>query len=280
MTTDVPVAILNQPTNIGTVLLNAYLKHFLGPRTAGRVLNVGAGTASVMYRQREMFGATEYHTLESAESGIAATYVCSATRMSPIADEHYDWIFSTSVLEHVDDPWAAAREQIRVCKPDGFVYVHTPFAQPMHPHPTFGDFWRFTPQGLGKLFQGCYAREIEIWGDNPVRPNSFAVLFQKPGPLANPPGSMRVRWFEYPNEDPFYLLTVTAATQIDWPVYELTIEPMNLAMQINDAWNKISAQYELALPHHVMIRKFKPQFAQRIGTLRVRGDRSAFDTSV
>ena len=100
--------------------------------------------------------------------------------MDQIPDASYDWVVSTSVLEHVDDCWAAAREQIRIAKPGGFIYCLIPFDQVLHPAAYFGDFWRFTPQGLRKLFEGCDALEIEAWGDNPTQPNGFASLFRKP----------------------------------------------------------------------------------------------------
>lgn len=273
--TDLPVALLNRPQNVGTIVLNTYFKHFLGPRTFGRTLNVGAGDASVTYRQREYFAASEYHTLESVESAIPATYQCSATRMDQIPDASYDWVVSTSVLEHVDDCWAAAREQIRIAKPGGFIYCLIPFDQVLHPAAYFGDFWRFTPQGLRKLFEGCDALEIEAWGDNPTQPNGFAILFRKP-PNPAPTPQPKCYWFEFPNEDPFGVHIIRDSFRYDWTMHELLVEPMNLALQVNNIWNQLGGGQELVVPQASVARRFKYQYSRPMGRLSIRGEQAKF----
>ena len=273
--TGLPVAIPDHPQNVGTLILNTYFKHFLGPRTWGSTLNVGAGEASVMYKQREYFAASQYDTLESAESKLPATYQCSATDMSVIPDNSYDWVISTAVLEHVDDCWAAAREQIRITKPGGFIYCLIPFDQLLHPAEYFGDYWRFTPQGLRKLFETCQPLEIEAWGDNPTQPNGFAMLFVKP-PSAYAAAQPKCYWFEFPNEDPFGLNIVRESFRYEWMLHELLIEPMNLALQINNVWNQLGGSQEIVVPQSAVARRFRYQFSRPLGRLAVRGVQSSF----
>lgn len=270
-----PVGLPDQKQNLGTLMLNSYFKHFLGPRTFGRTLNVGAGEASVMYRQREYFSAAEYHTLESAESKIPATYQCSATDLSQIPSDSYDWVISTAVLEHVDDCWAAAREQVRITKPGGYIYCLIPFAQVLHPAEYFGDFWRFTPQGLRKLFEGCAPLEIEVWGDNPTQANGYAILFCKNAPTT--PAQPAFYWFEFPNEDPFGVYTVRNDFRYDWTLHQLLVEPMNLALQINNIWNNLGAAQELVVPQKSVAQRFRYQYSRPLGKLRVRGIQSSYD---
>lgn len=68
----------------------------------------------------------------------------------PFLDETVDCIISTGTLEHIEDPWLAAREFHRILKKGGKVYIATPFMQGYHPDPS--DFWRFTEDGLVRLF--------------------------------------------------------------------------------------------------------------------------------
>lgn len=82
--------------------------------------------------------------------------VSDAARLA-IADDTFDCVFCTGTLEHLPDPWAAAREIARVTKPGGLVHIDAPFMQGYHADPQ--DYWRFTQDGLRKLFEGF--EEIE-----------------------------------------------------------------------------------------------------------------------
>jgi SAM-dependent methyltransferase len=75
-----------------------------------------------------------------------------------------DGILCTQVLEHCDEPWTAAREFSRVVKPGGFVIVSVPHVWFYHPHPN--DNWRFTPEGLVRLFNehGLEVVELRLQG--------------------------------------------------------------------------------------------------------------------
>jgi SAM-dependent methyltransferase len=57
----------------------------------------------------------------------------------------FDVVLCEQVLEHVEDPLTAVDTLRRLCKPDGHVFVSTPFLIRVHGSP--GDFWRFTPSG-------------------------------------------------------------------------------------------------------------------------------------
>ena len=62
------------------------------------------------------------------------------------------------VLEHVRDPFRAARELVRVLAPGGRLLLTVPFMTGYHgkgdtaDHSGYPDFWRFTHQGLAVLF--------------------------------------------------------------------------------------------------------------------------------
>ena len=60
--------------------------------------------------------------------------------------DQYDVVLCEQVLEHVVDPWRAAKTLHDLCVPGGHVVVSTPFLIRVHPTPL--DLWRFTEDGL------------------------------------------------------------------------------------------------------------------------------------
>lgn len=68
----------------------------------------------------------------------------------PVEDASFDVVLCLQVLEHVPDPAAAVRELCRVTRPGGRVLASTHGIYPFHPNPD--DLWRWTHQGLERLF--------------------------------------------------------------------------------------------------------------------------------
>jgi SAM-dependent methyltransferase len=68
----------------------------------------------------------------------------------PVEDASFDRVLCLQVLEHVPDPAAAVRELRRVVRPGGRVLLTTHGVYPFHPNPD--DLWRWTHQGLERLF--------------------------------------------------------------------------------------------------------------------------------
>lgn len=77
----------------------------------------------------------------------------------------HDLVICEQVLEHVPDPWRAARTLHDLCRPGGRVIVSTPFLIKVHPTPY--DFWRFTEDGMRRLLEGSgfVVDEIGSWGN-------------------------------------------------------------------------------------------------------------------
>jgi SAM-dependent methyltransferase len=82
----------------------------------------------------------------------------------PVDLDQYDVVICEQVLEHVEDPWRAARTLHDLCRPGGAVIVSTPFLIRVHPTPY--DFWRFTEDGLRRLLEGSGLEvdETASWG--------------------------------------------------------------------------------------------------------------------
>jgi SAM-dependent methyltransferase len=85
-----------------------------------------------------------------------------------LPDASFDCVICLEVLEHVADPFAAARELKRVLRPGGALFLTVPFLTGYHgtkssrsgAHDDFPDYWRFTHQGLQKLFGDL--RDLEV----------------------------------------------------------------------------------------------------------------------
>jgi len=89
----------------------------------------------------------EVKTLDvTPDSG--ADYVGTAERTG-LADESFDLVLCTQVLEHCDEPWTAMDEIHRILRPGGRVIFSVPHVWFYHPHPS--DHWRFTQEGVVKL---------------------------------------------------------------------------------------------------------------------------------
>jgi SAM-dependent methyltransferase len=88
----------------------------------------------------------------------------------PFADGTFDAVFSQAVMEHMRDPYLAAREISRVTKPDGIIYVESAFMQPLHAVPYH--FFNTTTWGIEAIFnEAKVSTEISEW----FGPISFSV---------------------------------------------------------------------------------------------------------
>lgn len=74
------------------------------------------------------------------------------THCPEIANDTFDVIISFDVFEHINRPWKAAEEIIRILKPGGLTYHSTLWSWRYHPCPI--DYWRFSPDALEFLFDG------------------------------------------------------------------------------------------------------------------------------
>ena len=69
---------------------------------------------------------------------------------SKLESNSFDLIICAEVLEHVEDPYKAANNLIRILDDGGKIFISTPFIFPTHDAPY--DFFRYTEFGLKKIF--------------------------------------------------------------------------------------------------------------------------------
>lgn len=108
----------------------------------GLVLDCGAGKRTTYYGNVVNFEICAYDS----------TDVLGVGECLPFRDEVLDAVLSLNVLEHVEDPFACAREIVRVMKPGTVLYCVVPFLQALHGYPHH--YYNITHQGLRNLFRG------------------------------------------------------------------------------------------------------------------------------
>lgn len=106
-----------------------------------RLLDAGAGTCPY----RKYFSHTKY---ESADMEGVQTFVCEIERL-PVADNTYDAVINTQVMEHVKDPKAMLSELYRVLKPNGKLFLTVPGCYGVHSE---NNYFNFLEKGLWLLF--------------------------------------------------------------------------------------------------------------------------------
>lgn len=88
------------------------------------------------------------------------TDVLGVGEKMPFTDASFDGVISLVVLEHVKDPFACAREMVRVLKPGGELFCSAPFLQPYHGFPHH--YYNMTHTGLANLFPGMDIIKLEV----------------------------------------------------------------------------------------------------------------------
>ncbi|HEY4963521.1 MAG TPA: methyltransferase domain-containing protein [Candidatus Saccharimonadales bacterium] len=131
----------------------------------------GVGIRVLDIAPQDYEGAKRYYTAATVETldidpAANATFtvdLCENNRVS-IPDETFDVIICTEVLEHVNNPFDAAKEMFRILKKGGRIYVSTPYNFRIHgPLP---DNWRFTEHGLRILFSDFSVVDVVSLEDN------------------------------------------------------------------------------------------------------------------
>ena len=140
----------------------------------GRVLDVGAGEAP----WRELLTHTEYIGVDvdlAGEFGMRRKpdIVYYVGGELPFADESFDHVLCTEVMEHVPDPAAFLADLRRVLRPNGSLVLTVPWSARVHhlPH----DYTRFTRYRLAAMMDAAGFSGVTIV----ERGNDIAVIANK-----------------------------------------------------------------------------------------------------
>jgi SAM-dependent methyltransferase len=135
----------------------------------GITLDVGCGRRP--YEKTFFAGAGKYIGTDYLSDRSRPDVIASALQI-PFADNSFDTVVSTEVLEHVPDPLRAMREMQRVLKPGGFLILSTPMYWPRHEVPY--DFFRYPYDGMLYLVKESGLDLVRLFN----RGRSYAFLGQ------------------------------------------------------------------------------------------------------
>ncbi|MBN2588506.1 MAG: class I SAM-dependent methyltransferase [Sedimentisphaerales bacterium] len=130
--------------------IKEHLDKFSGP-----FLEVGSKDYGTTQDLRSLFKSKAEYTGLDMEAGQGVDIVLDLTNDfkkidSELGNKRFGTIFCLSVLEHCDNPFKMAENLAILLKPGGMICIGVPFSWQIHGYPN--DYWRFTPEGVKKLF--------------------------------------------------------------------------------------------------------------------------------
>lgn len=138
--------------------LSRDIKHAAGAHGRGKLLDVGCGNKP--YETLFNSEPGDYIGCDVVQSnGNKADVICKATDLT-FPDNSFDTVFSTQVMEHVDNSDKMMSECNRVLKPGGTLILSVPLCWELHEEPY--DFFRFTKYGLRELSERNNFEVIDI----------------------------------------------------------------------------------------------------------------------
>jgi len=128
--------------------IKKYITNFKKGKNNLKFLDVGGreGKNKILYHGCELNILEIYKEVKHPK--IIYGDICNCPQ---IQDESYDIVYSTSVFEHIKEPWKAAKECVRVTKTGGINVHLTLFAWRYHAVPV--DCFRYTHTGMRILFE-------------------------------------------------------------------------------------------------------------------------------
>jgi SAM-dependent methyltransferase len=133
-------------------------KHLQMVPAGATVLNIGSGGGydDLVRRIAEERKFTVKSTdIDPAREPDIVDDICN----SGLESGSVEWLVMADVLEHVQNPFDAAREIGRILKPGGTALLVVPFFYPIHARPH--DYFRFTEYGLRLLFADLEVADFE-----------------------------------------------------------------------------------------------------------------------
>ena len=129
----------------------------------GHLLDLGCGHAPLYLLYRDH--AEEVTCMDWAESlhqNQFLDHVHDLTKPFPLADEQFDTVLCSDVLEHISEPMHVWKEVHRVLKPGGRLLMNMPFLYHIHEEPH--DFHRYTEFALKHYASGAGFELEELCG--------------------------------------------------------------------------------------------------------------------
>lgn len=153
------------------LLIKDYLKKY---NIKGKMAQVGGSLnpspkkQTDEFKKRSEFWGLNFFNIDILDDNQKNTIIGDITNCPHIPDNSFNFIFSSDTFEHLEEPWKASKEMIRILKPGGLCAVWAPFSWRYHECPI--DYWRFTPRCLAFLFKDLECLEAN-WDSRNRRQN-------------------------------------------------------------------------------------------------------------
>jgi FkbM family methyltransferase len=153
----------------GQTIDRYYIEQFLAAHATdirGRVLEVAERTYTERFGRERVTGSDILHVWPDH----GATIVADLTNAPQIASATFDCLVLTQVLPFIYDFQAALREVHRILRPGGTLLLTVPCLSQVSQFDAqrWGDYWRFTPQGVLRLLQDVFPPEdvtLQVFGN-------------------------------------------------------------------------------------------------------------------
>ncbi|MBO9728109.1 MAG: class I SAM-dependent methyltransferase [Chitinophaga sp.] len=127
--------------------METVLEQFVKPMT-DQVVIADYGCGNMPYAPLVEPYTKRYVGIDLVENPRADIHIDREGRIA-LEDNEVDFVLSTQVLEHVENPVFYLEEAMRILKPGGKLIITTHGYWMFHPDPT--DYWRWTSLGLKKI---------------------------------------------------------------------------------------------------------------------------------
>lgn len=107
----------------------------------------------------EEWAPLDSYVMSDVEPGDDVDVVANAhSLIGPFGKRAFDAVLACSVWEHLERPWVAAEEVMRVLAPGGVFFIQTHQSFPIHGYPN--DYFRFSDAALRLLFEDVGACDV------------------------------------------------------------------------------------------------------------------------
>lgn len=134
------------------------LKNVIQKYSKGSLLDIGCGNKPYEGLFEEV--STSYLGCDVIQSNLnKVDLICEANNI-PLENCSFETVFSSQVIEHVEDHQGLVDEAFRLLKPDGYFILSGPFTWPLHEEPY--DFFRFSKHGFKYILEKSGFEVVEI----------------------------------------------------------------------------------------------------------------------
>lgn len=153
----------------GTPVDRRYIEAFLHERRSlvrGSVLEVQDNTYTMAFGANDV---TDSVVVDIDPANRDADLVADLERLGTLPPNSFDCIILTQVLHLLRHPDRCIVNCFAAMRPGGALLVTAPSVSRISPSYPDADFWRFTPAGLGELFDRHWSGEVKVEGFGNLR---------------------------------------------------------------------------------------------------------------